>query len=138
MKIRLLVALIASLVTAGLSAEESKSDIAEILPATSMSDVNNNGKNENVDKQDITKRSGHNSPTETTPIESVAQLPPLPDDLQSLVEPISPDEIRAIKQKLGAVESAVNEVQYSPVPKISSQTVSLSAGSAIPQVRIYK
>lgn len=140
MKIRLLAALITSLVTTGLIAEESKSDIAEILPATSMtgSNVNKDNKNENVNKQDVAKNSEHNSPTRTVQVESIAELPPLPDDLQSLVEPISPDEIRAIKQKLGAVENAVNEVQYTPVPKISSQTVSLSAGSAIPQVRIYK
>lgn len=87
-----------------------------------------------------TPQSSVPSPTQTVnaPLEPMEALPPLPDDLDSLVEPITPDEVKTVKRKLDQLEEAVNESPYTPVPKISSQTVSLSAGSAIPQVRVFK
>ncbi|WP_434523812.1 DotH/IcmK family type IV secretion protein [Photorhabdus asymbiotica] len=152
MKVKCIVIALAALFSFGVNAEKvQKSNVPSIQNSVSM-DAQAVDSNTSEDNQvgvtrpttalpssdDVVRQAQHNTPTQQVPVESVEELPPLPEDLQSLVEPITPGEIRTIKQKLDNVEEAVNEVSYSPIPKVSSQTVSLSAGTAIPQVRIYK
>ncbi|PHM67997.1 DotH/IcmK family type IV secretion protein [Xenorhabdus sp. KJ12.1] len=154
MKVKSIVIAFAALFSFGVSAEEvQKNTTPSIQNAVSMDaqdmQVNSNTSKDNQAEKtrpttalpssnDVVRAAQHNTPTKQVTIESVGELPPLPDDLQSLVEPITPNQIRTVKQKLHNIEEAVNEIPYSPIPKVSSQTVSLSAGSAIPQVRIYK
>lgn len=64
-------------------------------------------------------------------------LEPLPPPLKQSVEPITPGQIRSVNKQLNAMSAATNYKFVTPVPRISSQTVSLSAGASIPQVRVY-
>lgn len=64
-------------------------------------------------------------------------LETLPPPLAQSVQPVSPGQVKSINQRLNQMSAATNFKFVTPVPRISSQTVSLSAGASIPQVRVY-
>lgn len=64
-------------------------------------------------------------------------LEALPPPLAQTVQPITPGQVKTINKRLNQMSAATNYKFVTPVPRISSQTVSLSAGASIPQVRVY-
>jgi len=64
-------------------------------------------------------------------------LDPLPAPLVNKLQPLSPGQIRTSIKTLDESSAAARYQFVTPVPRVSSQTVSLSAGSSIPQVRVY-
>lgn len=65
------------------------------------------------------------------------EMEPLPAPLAELVEPVTPGQVQTLKKKVDGLSRATRSPLVTPVPRISSQTVSLSAGAAIPQVRVF-
>lgn len=64
-------------------------------------------------------------------------LETLPPPLAQTVQPITPGQVKTINKRLNQMSAATNYKFVTPVPRISSQTVSLSAGSSIPQIKVY-
>lgn len=64
-------------------------------------------------------------------------LDPLPAPVINKLQPLSPGQIRTSIKTMDDTQSAARYQFVTPVPRVSSQTVSLSAGSSIPQVRVY-
>lgn len=65
------------------------------------------------------------------------EMEPLPAPLAEMAEPITPGQVKTLKKKVDGLSRATRSPLVTPVPRISSQTVSLSAGAAIPQVRVF-
>lgn len=65
------------------------------------------------------------------------EMEPLPPPLAELAEPVTPGQVQTLKKKVDGLSRATRSPLVTPVPRISSQTVSLSAGAAIPQVRVF-
>ncbi|MEX3242850.1 DotH/IcmK family type IV secretion protein [Serratia quinivorans] len=66
-----------------------------------------------------------------------ASLEALPAPVMKKLQPITPGQVRTATKALGQMRAASHYNAVTPVPRVSSQTVSLSAGSSIPQVRVY-
>ncbi|EOZ6414827.1 DotH/IcmK family type IV secretion protein [Cronobacter turicensis] len=64
-------------------------------------------------------------------------LDPLPAPVINRIQPLSPGQIRSSIKALDESSAASRYQFVTPVPRVSSQTVSLAAGSSIPQVRVY-
>ncbi|ROC77482.1 DotH/IcmK family type IV secretion protein [Enterobacter hormaechei] len=64
-------------------------------------------------------------------------LDPLPAPIVNQIQPLSPGQIRTSTKMMDDSSAAARYQFVTPVPRVSSQTVSLSAGSSIPQVRVY-
>ncbi|MEZ0585572.1 DotH/IcmK family type IV secretion protein [Erwinia sp. STN24] len=64
-------------------------------------------------------------------------LDPLPAPVINRIQPLTPGQIRTSIKTLDESSAAARYQFVTPVPRVSSQTVSLSAGSSIPQVRVY-
>lgn len=66
-----------------------------------------------------------------------ASLEALPPPTLKKIQPFTPGQVRNMNKRFNDNEAAMNYQFITPVPRISSQTVSLSAGSSIPQVRVF-
>jgi len=66
-----------------------------------------------------------------------ASLEELPPPTLKKIQPFTPGQIRSMNKRFNDNEAAMNYKFVTPIPRISSQTVSLSAGSSIPQVRVF-
>lgn len=64
-------------------------------------------------------------------------LDPLPAPVINQLQPLTPGQIRTSTKMMDESSAAARYQFVTPVPRVSSQTVSLSAGSSIPQVRVY-
>lgn len=83
--------------------------------------------------------SNNNQIDQTQPQKSVdpSSIEDLPPPILKKIQPFSPGQIRRMNRAFNDNEAAMNDRSVTPVPRISSQTVSLSAGSSIPQVRVF-
>ncbi|MEY8773139.1 DotH/IcmK family type IV secretion protein [Erwinia sp. ACCC 02193] len=53
------------------------------------------------------------------------------------IQPLSPGQVRSARSAMEDMSAAAKTSPLTAIPRISSQTVSLSAGASIPQVRVF-
>ncbi|VCY81164.1 DotH/IcmK family type IV secretion protein [Escherichia coli] len=91
-------------------------------------------------------------PTTALPPAPMPQIPPpqqqvthvnpqtleeLPAPVLQQIQPITPGQVRSARSAMEDMSAAAKTSPLTPIPRISSQTVSLSAGASIPQVRVF-
>ncbi|WP_250159552.1 DotH/IcmK family type IV secretion protein, partial [Pseudomonas mosselii] len=64
-------------------------------------------------------------------------LEELPAPVLQQIQPITPGQVRSARSAMEDMSAAAKTSPLTPIPRISSQTVSLSAGASIPQVREF-
>ncbi|WP_142988964.1 DotH/IcmK family type IV secretion protein [Klebsiella michiganensis] len=65
-------------------------------------------------------------------------LEELPAPVLQQIQPITPGQVRSARSAMEDMSAAAKTSPLTPIPRISSQTVSLSAGASIPQVRYFQ
>lgn len=91
-------------------------------------------------------------PTTALPPAPMPQIPPpqqqvthvnpqtleeLPAPVLQQIQPITPGQVRSARSAMEDMSAAAKTSPLTPIPRISSQTVSLSVGASIPQVRVF-